>query len=174
MANYSLEITRPDGSSEHFKLLASDDEWGRPLKFRVEGFSNDGSHALILLVEGNYPQSLQANDFDINSGHTVKSVLLDSPFSSRLSRDCAATLHIIGTSPEGYIVLGTEAKDGCTRVERWQLSHNKTFTEMLPGMVRLRSPTITLRIFHLTPRLPALSRVFPSSRDDRRCSIALQ
>jgi hypothetical protein len=125
MAEYSLEITRPDGSSKHFKFLAWDDEWDRPLKFRVEGFSNDGSHVLILLIEGNYPQSLQAGDFDLNSGHTVKSVLLDSPFTSRLSRECSATLHIIGTSPEGYIVLGTEAKDGCTRVERWQLHHNK-------------------------------------------------
>ena len=155
MANYSLEITRPDGSSKHFKLLASDDEWDRPLKFRVEGFSNDGSHALILLVEGNHPQSLQANDFDINSGHTVKSVLLDSLFSSRLSRDCAATLHIIGTSPEGYIVLGTEAKDGCTRVERWQLSHNKNLHRDVardgPAEVANNHPT------HLSPHTTVAS-----------------
>ena len=44
----------------------------------------------------------------------------------RLSRNCAATLHIIGTTPAGYIVLGTATKDGCIRVERWQLAHNKT------------------------------------------------
>ena len=56
MAAYTLEITRPYSSSKSFELLAWDDEWGRPLNFRVERFSNDGSHVLILLIEGNYPQ----------------------------------------------------------------------------------------------------------------------
>ena len=105
---------------------AWDDEWGRPLNFRVEGFSNDGSHVLILLVEGNYPQSLAAIEFDMSFGHSVKSLSLDPSFTSRLSRNCTSTLHIIGTTLEGYIVLGTETKNGCIRAERWQLAHNKT------------------------------------------------
>lgn len=126
MAEYALEITRPDGSSKSFQPLASDAEWGRPLNFRVEGFSNGGSHVLILLVEGNYPQSLAAIEFDMSSEHSVKSLNLDPSFTRRLSSNCAATLHIIGTTPAGYIVLGTETKDGCIRAERWQLAQNKT------------------------------------------------
>ena len=124
-AEYTLEISRPDGTSKSFQVLYSDDEWGRPLDFRVEGFSKDGSHVLILLIEGTYPQSVQATEFNMSSGHQVKSVMVDAQFTSRLSRDCAATLHVTGITPEGYIVLGTEARDGCVSVERWQLSHNK-------------------------------------------------
>ena len=98
-ANYTLKITGPDGSSlPPFQFLSSDDEWARPLRFRVEGFSNDGHHVFILLIEGDYPQSLQAKEFDVNSGHEVKSVFLNPPFTRGLSRDCAATLHIVGTS----------------------------------------------------------------------------
>ena len=125
-AIYTLKITRPDGSSiSPYRFLYSDDEWDRPLTFRVEGFSKNGNNVFVLLLEGNHPQSLQAEEFEVNSGHNVKSVLLNTPFTQRLSENCAATLHLIGTSPEGYLVLGTEAKDGCTKVERWQLTHNK-------------------------------------------------
>jgi hypothetical protein len=124
MAEYTLKVTCPDGSSKSFQILDSDDEWGRPLTFRVEGFSIDG-YVVMLLREGNYPQSLQAIEFDMSSGHSVKSAMLGPPFTRRLSRDCAETLHIVGNSPEGHIVLGTKEKDGCIRVERWQLSHQK-------------------------------------------------
>jgi hypothetical protein len=129
MTEYTLEISRPDGSSKSFQILDSDDEWGRPLTFRVEGFSSDGRLVLVLLIEGNYPESLQAIEFDMSPGHSVKSVILGRPFTGRLSRDCAASLHIVGTSPAGYLVLGTEEKDGCIRAERWQLSHNTNIVQ---------------------------------------------
>jgi hypothetical protein len=69
MAEYTLEITRPDGSPKSFQILDSDDEWDRPLAFRVEGFSSDGRLVLVLLMEGNYPESLQAIEFDMSPGH---------------------------------------------------------------------------------------------------------
>jgi hypothetical protein len=129
MAHYTLEITRPDGSSKSFQILDSDDEWGRPLTFRVEGFSSDGRLVLVSLIEGNYPESLRAIEFDMSTGRSGKSVILGRPFTGRLSRDCARSLHIVGTSPAGYLVLGTEEKDGCIRGERWQLSHNKNVVQ---------------------------------------------
>ena len=131
-AEYSLEITRPDGTASAFKFFSSDDEWDRPLAFRVEGFSPDGKHVFVFISEGSYPADIIVGEYDISSSpppggwlHEVKGVMLDAPFTRRLSRDCAATLHIMGTTPEGHIVLGTEARDGCVKVERWQLSHNE-------------------------------------------------
>jgi len=162
-ADYTLKITRPDGSSvPPYKFLSSDDEWGRPLRFRVEGFSKDGRHVFILLMEGNYPQSLQADEFDVNSAHKLKSVLLDRPFTRGLSQDCAATLHIIGTFQEAYIVLGTEAKDGCGSVERWQLAHNKHVLQgNLPAEVPINHPV------HL-PRQAAVIELEPGTSAEPR------
>ena len=115
-------------------FLSSDDKWDRPLVFRIEGFSPDtaNTHPLLALSEGDYPAQITAGEYDLTTNvppggflNAVRSVMLGAPFTSRLSRDCAATLHIIGTTPTGSIVLGTEAKDGCASVERWQLVHNK-------------------------------------------------
>lgn len=131
-AEFSLNITRPDGTSLAFKFFSSDDRWDRPLAFRVEGFSPDGKHVFIFISEDSYPADITVGQYDITASpppggwlNEVKGAMLAAPFTRRLSRNCAATLHIIGTTPVGYIVLGTEAKDGCASVERWQLTHNK-------------------------------------------------
>jgi hypothetical protein len=131
-AEFSLNIIRPDGASSAFKFLSSVDQWDRPLAFRVEGFSPDGKHVFIFISEGSYPADITVGEYDITTSpppggwlNEVKGAMLAAPFTRRLSRNCAATLHIIGTTPVGYIVLGTEEKDGCASVERWQLTHNK-------------------------------------------------
>jgi hypothetical protein len=132
VASFALNVTRLDGTSSVLRFFSSDDEWGRPLAFRIEGFSPDGKHVFIFISEGDYPADITVGEYDITSTvppggflNEVRGAMLAAPFTRRLSRDCAATLHVIGTTPVGYIVLGTELKDGCTRVERWQLSHNK-------------------------------------------------
>jgi hypothetical protein len=129
-------------------FLSTDDKWDRPLVFRIEGFSPDGKHAFVFLSEGDYPAEVEAGEYDLTTNvppggflNAVRSVLLGAPFTSRLSRDCAATLHIIGTTRTGYIVLGTEAKDGCASVERWQLIHNKRVMQgNLPAEVANNHP----------------------------------
>lgn len=147
-AEYSLEIARPDGTSSSFKVFYSDDEWNRPLAFRVEGFSPDGKNVFVFISEGSYPADIIVGEYNISSSpspggwlHEVKSVTLDAPFARRVSRECAATLHIMGTTPEGDIVLGTEARNGCVRVERWRLSHNKhVMRDGLPAEVPNNHP----------------------------------
>jgi hypothetical protein len=136
LANFAFQITRPDGTSSVQGFLSSDDEWNRPLVFRIDGFSPDGKHAFIFLSEGDYPAEITVGEYDITTSlppggflNAVRSVVLGAPFSQRLARDCAATLHVIGTTPVGYIVLGTEATDGCANVERWQLIRNKRLAD---------------------------------------------
>ena len=126
MAEFTLQITRPDGSSmPPFKPGNYDGEWDRPLVFRIEGFSQDGRQVFFFISEGTYPEDLTAMEYDMNSGSKVRAIILDRPFTRQLSRACAASLHIVGISPANLIVLGSEAKDGCVRAELWQLTPNK-------------------------------------------------
>jgi hypothetical protein len=52
-ADYTLDISRPDGSiTPPFNFYGSDDDWGRPIAFRIDGFSRDGHHVFVLILEG--------------------------------------------------------------------------------------------------------------------------
>ncbi|RZU42127.1 hypothetical protein [Edaphobacter modestus] len=135
-ANYSLQISRPDGSANPpFNGLSSDDNWDRPIVFRIEGFSMDGRDVFIVILEGAYPGSVDTIDYDMSSGSISREVSLDRHFTRRLSRACAATLHIAGISPKGLMVLGSSAKDGCPRAELWQLRPNKYKGSLTGGLV---------------------------------------
>jgi hypothetical protein len=126
-ADYTLEISRPDGSiTPPFNFYGSDDDWGRPIAFRIDGFSRDGHHVFVVILEGAYPGSIETMDYDMSSGSRSKDVSLDRHFTHHLSRACAETLHIAGISPKGLMVLGSSARDGCPRAELWQLSPNKS------------------------------------------------
>lgn len=128
MAEYTLHVTRPDGSPmPPYQMLDSDADWGRSLVFRTEGFSADGNHVFLLISEGTYPGDINIIEYDMSSGSRVKRgyIFLDRHFTRQLSRACAATLHIAGISPAKLIVLGSDAKDGCTQAELWQLRPNK-------------------------------------------------
>ncbi len=132
-AGFTLQITRPDGSSlPPIKMGYWDGDWDRPLVFRIEGFSQDGRHVFVFISDGPHPEGLTALEYDMSSGSKVKVIFLEQHFTRRLSRECAATLHIVGTSPAGLIVLGSDAKDGCARAELWQLRPNKTTTDGSP------------------------------------------
>ena len=69
-AQYSLQMTRPDGSSiPTFDFGYSDADWDRPLVFRVEGFSPDGHRVFAFISEGSYPEALDILEYDMSSGH---------------------------------------------------------------------------------------------------------
>lgn len=142
-AEYTLQIVRPDGSSmKPLKFGYSDDDWDRPLLFRVEGFSPDGHHAFVFISEGSYPEMLETLEYDMKSVTRVNDVFLDQHFTQGLTRECAATLHIVGTSRTGRIVLNSEAKDGCSSAELWELGPNeKKGGRVLPEYPRHLSST---------------------------------
>ena len=135
-ADYSLQISRPDGSANPpFDFYGSDDDWERPIAFRIDGFSRDGHHVFVVILEGAYPGSIETMDYDMSSGSRSRDVYLDRHFTRRLSRACAATLHIAGTSPKGLMVLGSSAKNGCPLAELWQLQPNKYKGSLTGGLV---------------------------------------
>ena len=135
-ADYSMQISRPDGSANPpFNVMGDDDDWDRPLVFRIDGFSRDGHDVFVFILAGAYPGSIYTMDYDMSSGSRSREVSLDQHFTRRLSRACAATLHIAGISPKGLMVLGSSAKDGCPRAELWQLRPNKYKGSLTGGLV---------------------------------------
>ena len=124
-ADYSLQISRPDGSANPpFNVTSDDAEWDRPLVFRIDGFSRNGHDVFVFILDGAYPGSIDTMDYDMNSDRP-REVFLDQHFTRRLGRACAATLHIAGISTKGLMVLGSSARDGCSRAELWQLRSNR-------------------------------------------------
>jgi hypothetical protein len=89
----------------------------------------------VVVLDGAYPGSVYAMDYDMSSGSISREVSLDRHFTRHLSRACAATLHITGISPAGLMVLGSSAKDGCPRAELWQLSPSKYKGSLTGGLV---------------------------------------
>ena len=127
-ADYTLQITTPEKAPRPpMNWTSSDSGWNRPIIFQVEGFSKDGHHVFLLISEDKYPGEVEAVDYDMLADSMSSDVYLDAHFIHRLSRACAATLHIVGTSlPTGRMVLGTGMKDGCASTSLWQLSPNRT------------------------------------------------
>ena len=125
---YSLQISKArDEAAAPVQDLrfGADDDWDRPVTFRIDGFSEDGNRAFIFISEGRYPASITAMEYDMRSGSTAKDISLDRHFIRRLSPACASTLHISGTTFAGLIVLASSAKEGCSRAESWQLMPNQ-------------------------------------------------
>jgi hypothetical protein len=138
---YTLQISRPDGSVQSpADIYGGDDAWGRPISFRIDGFSHDGNRVFLFISEG-YRQDAQidAVEYDMRSG-TSKDVFFKQP--RHLDPVCAATLHILGTSPTGLMVIATSARAGCTREEKWQLNPQNENGRTLPEFpVRLPAGT---------------------------------
>lgn len=125
-ADYSLQITTPEKvRRKPFTWTASDGNWDRPITLKVNGFSTDGRHVFLSIAEDNYPGEIEAVNYDMLAGSITSDVFLDYHFTRRLSQACAATLHLVGVSSAGFMVLGTGVNDGCGRKTLWQLSPNR-------------------------------------------------
>jgi hypothetical protein len=131
-ADYGLQISRPDGSANPpFDLFGSDDDWDRPIAFRIDGFSRDGHHVFVVILDGAYPGSVDAIDYDMSSGSHQEKF-----FSIDISRAASAVpVPFAGISPKGLMVLGPSAKNGCPRAELWQLRPNKYKGSLTGGPV---------------------------------------
>ena len=124
-ADYNLKVTDPDGTaSAAHNFISTDDQWRRPIKFRIEGFSPDGNRVFLLVSEGAYADFVQASEYDLGAG-IFKSVFLARHFTGRLSPARATSLRIAGVSSEGRMILISSAGAGCSRAEKWQLSPNR-------------------------------------------------
>jgi hypothetical protein len=146
--SYSLQISKAEdaaaapintsGTVRDLRVSA-DDDWDRPVTFRIDGFSQDGYRAFIFISEGRYPAWIEAMEYDMRSGSTFRDISLDRHFTRRLSSACASTLHISGTTLTG-LILASSAKQGCTRTESWQLVPNKYKGGLAGGLALSEHP----------------------------------
>lgn len=115
---YSLLITDPQTrSAVTHSLFSVDDAWGRRIEFSVQGYTGDGSGVVALISDGP-PFSLNIIEFDLRTNAVRSSPLLPE-FLRELGDNCASTLHVVGTSTAGAVVLTTEATGKCTRPQFW-------------------------------------------------------
>jgi hypothetical protein len=126
-ADYTLDSVKPNAAANSpFQFFSSNDEWDRPIAFRIDGFSRDGAHVFVFIAENNFPGSIEIVEYDMKSASRVREIFLESSFTRRLSRACSATLHVVGTSAVGRVVLGTSTKEECNRKGLWELGPNRT------------------------------------------------
>jgi hypothetical protein len=149
-ADYSLHIIHPDGTRIDgppalgaFGFSSSIAAWNRPLTFRNDGFSPDGKHVFIFIEEGGQYSFINAREFDMVTGASLRDEGVELSFFSKLDPACAATLHIAGITSTGHIVLQTTPASQCTRAESWQLNASRRMNKGLgskPGIPTRMAP----------------------------------
>ena len=155
-AEYTLEITRPDGSAmQPVEFGASDDAWDRPLVFGIDGFSTDGDDVFVSISDGKYPQTVEVLEYNMKKGETVSDLFLDRRSMKQLGSECADTLRIVGTSPAERIVLGSD-RAGC---RLWEIGPEKKVARTAGRVVPERP-----RVF---PSVAQLTKLDPGTRSQR-------
>lgn len=121
-SDYTLRITHPDGTETSADgFFGNDDAWGRPINFRLAGFSHTGDSALLLVTEGGpYPMhelilyDLQANTWEIAD--------LAGALKSKVGAACLADLRVLGTTPAGDAVVAPPSRPGCDPNSRFAVT----------------------------------------------------
>jgi hypothetical protein len=118
-AEYQLIVTRVAGGAPVVvDLLMADDDYGRNLSLRLDGFSRDGKQILGIISESSKRTSTFLFDYDTTNGN-VRLVDLKLEFVGTLSSSCSSAVGVIGTTETGAIVLELNSEKYCGAVRRW-------------------------------------------------------
>jgi len=121
MTDYSLVITRPDGTSTERELESIDDAWGRSSKFWIDGFASQGRWLIATIAEGGGENpTLQIVVYSLQSD---KADIFQVPrqFITQLSSSCQESLRAIGITRLVDPVIGFR-KGACDHPARaWRL-----------------------------------------------------
>ena len=95
-------IVRPDGTSTDSQMYSVIDDWGRSIKFWIDGIASD--HRLIATtIEG---ESWQLLVYDLNEPDNAPSVYyLSKSFLPKLSSACRESLGVVGLTRAGDPVI---------------------------------------------------------------------
>jgi len=129
-AEYELVITAAGGSSATTSLLISDDDFGRKLAVRLDGFSQDGKRILGILSERGKHSSTVLFEYDITDG-SVQLIDLNKTFAHIAIPKCSAALEAIGTTETDRIVLEQTSTPKCGTNTRWLLNPATAKVEQL-------------------------------------------
>jgi hypothetical protein len=108
MSEYTLMIMRPDGTSSENQMYSVIDQWGRPIKFWIDGFASKGRELIATTIEG---QSLQLLVYSLNEQDKAPEVYgLPKAFLQMLSSACRESLRTVGMTQDGEpVIAGNDA-----------------------------------------------------------------
>jgi hypothetical protein len=122
-SDYTLMIVRPDGTSTENQMYSAIDNWGRPIKFWVDGFASRGHKVIATTIEGG---SWQLLVYDLNGlDHAPEVYELSKGFLRALSPSCRDSLRAVGVTQEGDPVIGGDDV-ACSETRRsWKVTHGR-------------------------------------------------
>lgn len=119
-ASYYIKVQKPGAAAEEIQnLINSDNNWGRPITFRIEGFNRDGSLAYVFISDGGRNATVEAIEYNMRTAKQRALHLLSSR-AWGVTAACAASIHILGASPTGRLVFSTSPSGGCTQQQFWE------------------------------------------------------
>jgi len=93
-SDYTLMIVRPDGTSTENQMYSVIDNWGRPIRFWIDGFAAKGHKLIATTVEDG---SWQLLVYDLNGPDPGPEVYgLSKKFLDALSHSCRDSLRAVG------------------------------------------------------------------------------
>jgi len=120
-AEYQLLVTPAAGGAPVVvDLLTADDDYGRNLTLRLDGFSWDGKRVFGIFSERGKRTATFLFDYDTTNGN-VQLVDLKEQFAHILDASCSQTFGVLGTSETGAIILELKSATPCASSGRWML-----------------------------------------------------
>ena len=120
-AGYQLVFTAVAGGAPvAVDLLTADDDYGRSLSLRLDGFSQDGKRILGIISESGKRTAAFLFDYDTRSGG-VQLVDLKQQFTHIVAASCSQAFSVLGTSETGAIILELNSAGTCPSSGRWLL-----------------------------------------------------
>jgi hypothetical protein len=120
-ADYTPTVTQPGRSPESTDgIFGNDDAWGRPIAFRLEGFTQNQKEIFGIFSEGGKYPILEIFAYHI-AGQAADIADLTRAFPRSFGAACLTSLSVIGTTQEGAAVLSSEASPLCSVKGQWKL-----------------------------------------------------
>src|SRR6478672_1279417 len=119
MSQYTLRIVRPDGTSTENQMYSVIEDWGRPIKFWIDGISPSEHKLIATTIEG---ESWQLLIYDLNApDHAPKVYYLSKESLPKLAPSCRDSLGVVGFTQAGDpVIAGNELTCGDVR-RRWKV-----------------------------------------------------
>jgi hypothetical protein len=137
-AGYQLVFTRVAGGVPvAVDLLTADDDYGRSLSLRLDGFSEDGKRIFGIISESGKRTAAFLFDYDTKTG-AVQLVDLKQQFTRIAAASCSQAFAVLGTSETGAIILGLNSASTCPSSGRWMLDRVTGEPRRLPPGAPIR------------------------------------
>jgi hypothetical protein len=131
-AEYQLLFTPAGGRAPVVvDLLTADDDYGRSLSLRLDGFSRDGKRILGIFSESSKRTATFLFEYDTANGN-VQLVDLSKQFAHIVAASCSETFDVIGTSETGAIILELNSVKPCAANGRWMFDRASSKPLRLP------------------------------------------